>query len=32
MRTGASKLQMYRSMQIQLDTTRIHIATSERPM
>ena len=29
---GASKLHMYRSMHTQLDTTRIHIATSERPM
>ncbi len=32
MSTGASRLHMYRSMQIQLDTTRIHIATSDLPM
>lgn len=30
--TGASKLHMYSRMHTQLDTTRIHIATSERPM
>jgi hypothetical protein len=30
--TGATKLQMYSAMQTQLETTRIHIATSERPM
>ena len=32
MSTGASKLQMYKIMQTQLDTIRIHIATSDRPM
>ena len=30
--TGASKLHMYRSIHTQLDTTRTHMATSERPM
>jgi len=30
--TGASKLQMYSNMHIQLLTMRIHIAVSERPM
>lgn len=30
--TGANRLHMYNSMQTQLDTTRIHMATSERPI
>jgi hypothetical protein len=30
--TGAIRLHMYNSMHTQLDTTRIHMATSERPI
>ena len=30
--TGAIKLQMYRRIHVQLETTRIHIATSDLPM
>jgi hypothetical protein len=32
MMAGARRLQLYRIMQTQLETTRIHIAISERPM
>lgn len=32
MNTGAKRLHMYNSMHIQLETTRIHMAASERPM